>query len=72
MHRPSARLFLRQPIRSITFFATILCFAAKPISRTTRALVIPPLLIIYRVYEDDRSVRILAVEEPPPSEQGEE
>ena len=32
-------------------------------SRTTRSLVVPPLLVMYRVYEDDRLVRILAVDE---------
>ena len=35
-------------------------------SRTTRSLVVPPLLVMYRVYEDDRLVRILAVDELSP------
>ena len=39
-------------------------------SRTTRSLIVPPLLVMYRVYEDDRLVRILAVDKLPESGAG--
>jgi hypothetical protein len=37
----------------------------ETLSRTTRVMIERPLLVKYRVYEDDRIVRVLYVEELP-------
>lgn len=36
-------------------------------SASTRLLTIPPLLVLYRIVEEDRMVRILSIQPAPPS-----